>query len=286
MMQKLVLTTPSDREISWTRDFAAAPSRVFDALTKPELIRQWLIGPPGWTMTECQVDLRVGGKYRWAWAHPQQGALGLGGEYREIVRPGRIVSTEVYDQAWYPGEAVGTAELVDKAPGTTMRTTVLYQSKDARDAALKSNMDEGLNAGYNHLENLLSKRRWPRSVLAVIVGFAAVLVLSIGTDTLLEATKVFPSSTSAADYTDGMLGFALAYRVVYSVLGFWLTARLAPAGRWWHALGLGLFGTAVTVAGTIANLDKGHLWYPVVLSALTLPSAALGAWLATMKPRK
>ncbi len=203
MMQKLVLTTPSDREISWTRDFAAPPSRVFDALTKPELIRQWLIGPPGWTMTECRVDLRVGGQYRWAWAHPQQGALAMGGEYKQIERPSKIVSTEVYDQAWYPGEAVGTAELTDKAPGTALKTTVLYQSKEARDAALKSNMDEGLNAGYEHLDGLLAKRRWPRSVLALVSGFLTVLVLSIGTDTVLEALKVFPSSTSAKDYTDG-----------------------------------------------------------------------------------
>ncbi len=281
-MQKIVLTTPSDREISWTRDFAAPQARVFDALTKPELIRQWLIGPPGWSMTECQVDLRVGGKYRWAWAHPEQGALAVGGEYREITRPSRIVSTERFDQAWYPGEAVGTAELADKKPGTSLQMTLVYQSKDARDAALKSGMDHGLNAGYDNLDRLLSKRRWPRSLLALVAGFATVLVLSVATDAVVEALGWFPPPDRPQDYTDGMLGAALAYRTVFSVLGFWLTARLAPAGRWWHAIGLGIFGTVLATLGAIANLDKGHLWYPVLLAGVTLPAAALGAWLATL----
>jgi len=285
MSQKIVLTTPSDREISWTRDFAAKPQRVFDALTKPELIRQWLLGPPGWVMTECQVDLRVGGKYRWAWKHPEQGALGLGGEYREIVRPDRIVSTEVYDQAWYPGEAVGTAEILDKGASTTLRTTVVYQSKEARDAALKSGMDHGLNAGYDNLETLLKKRVWPRSLLALVVGFATVLVLSVATDTVLEALGFFPPADKPQDYTDGLLGIALGYRTVISVLGFWLTAVLAPRRPWLHAIGLGVFGTVMATLGLLANLDKGHVWYPVLLAVVTVPAALLGAWIATFRKK-
>src|SRR5205814_27542 len=98
-----------------TRVFDAARALVFDAHTKPELVKRWLLGPPGWSMPVCEIDLRVGGKYRYVWRHNTKGTqMGMGGVYREIVAPERIVSTERFDEAWYPGEAVGTLLLVER----------------------------------------------------------------------------------------------------------------------------------------------------------------------------
>ena len=112
-METLKLTTPSDREIAMTRVFDAPRQLVFDAHTKPDLVRQWLLGPPGWSMPVCEIDLRVGGKYRYVWRHDRDGTeMGMGGVYREIVPPERIVNTEKFDEAWYPGEAVDTLVLV------------------------------------------------------------------------------------------------------------------------------------------------------------------------------
>jgi uncharacterized protein YndB with AHSA1/START domain len=158
--QSLKLTTPTDREISWTRVFDAAPDLVFDALTKPELLGRWLLGPEGWTMIVCQVDLRVGGAYRYVWSHPEQGRMGMGGIYREIVRPERLVNTEVYDD--YPGEAVGTVVLVEQGGRTILTTTMLYESKETRDAVLRTNMADGLAASYGRLVIVLAESKGAR----------------------------------------------------------------------------------------------------------------------------
>lgn len=153
---RLKVTTRGDREIVMTRAFDAPRSLVFDAFTKPELVRRWLLGPEGWSMPVCEIDLRVGGRYRYVWRHVNGNEMGMGGEFREIVVPERIVSTEVFDEAWYPGEAVGTIILDEKDGKTTITQTVLYQSHEAREAVLKSPMESGVEAGYNRLEELLA----------------------------------------------------------------------------------------------------------------------------------
>ncbi|HWZ27711.1 MAG TPA: SRPBCC domain-containing protein, partial [Gemmatimonadales bacterium] len=101
----------SDREIQITRVFNAPRTLVFDAHTKPELLKRWLFGPPGWVFDVCEIDLRVGGAYRYVWRKPPDTVMGMGGIYREIQAPERIVSTEKFDDAWYPGAAVGTLVL-------------------------------------------------------------------------------------------------------------------------------------------------------------------------------
>jgi len=156
MKNTLKVTTLGDREIVMRREFDAPRKLVFEAFTKPELIRQWLLGPPGWSMPVCEVDLKVGGKYRYVWRHTNGNEMGMGGVYREIVRPERIVATEKFDESWYPGEAVGTVELVEKAGRTTLTQTVLYESREARDGVMKSPMESGVAAGYDRLEQLLS----------------------------------------------------------------------------------------------------------------------------------
>jgi uncharacterized protein YndB with AHSA1/START domain len=154
----LKLTTRGDREIVITRAFDAPRKLVFDAFTKPELVKQWLLGPDGWSMPVCEIDLKVGGKYRYVWRRDKDGTeMGMGGVYREIVAPQRIVATEKFDQSWYPGEAVGTFVLTEQAGKTTLTETILYESREARDAVLKSGMEKGVVASYDRLEKLLVK---------------------------------------------------------------------------------------------------------------------------------
>ena len=140
-----------------TRAFDAPRRLVFEAFTKPELVKRWLLGPPGWSMIVCEIDLRVGGAYRYVWRHDGDGTeMGLGGVHREIVAPERIVSTERFDQSWYPGEAVGTVVLVEQEGKTTLTQTMLYESRAARDAVLKTPMESGVAASYDRLADLLA----------------------------------------------------------------------------------------------------------------------------------
>jgi uncharacterized protein YndB with AHSA1/START domain len=151
----LEVSTPSDREISLTRVFDAPRTMVFDAHTKPELVKRWLGARAGWTMPVCEIDLRVGGAYRYLWRGPQ-GDMGMRGVFREIVRPERIVATEVFDESWYPGDAIDTTVLVEKGGKTTLTLTVLYNSKEARDGVLKSPMASGVSESYDKLAELLA----------------------------------------------------------------------------------------------------------------------------------
>jgi uncharacterized protein YndB with AHSA1/START domain len=154
----LKLTARGDLEIVITRAFDAPRKLVFDAFTKPELVKQWLLGPDGWSMPVCEIDLKVGGKYRYVWRRDKDGTeMGMGGVYREIVAPERIVATEKFDQPWYPGEAVGTFVLVEQGGKTTLTETILYESREARDGVLKSGMEKGVVASYDRLAKLLEK---------------------------------------------------------------------------------------------------------------------------------
>ena len=151
----LELTTPSEREIAMTRVFDAPRTLVFDAWTKPELLERWLGVRAGWSMEVCEVDLKVGGAYRFVWRGPDGTEMGMGGVYREIVRPERLVATEVFDDPWYPGEALDTTVLVEQDGKTTLTTTVVYESQEARDAVLESDMERGVAESYDTLAELL-----------------------------------------------------------------------------------------------------------------------------------
>lgn len=152
----LKVTTPTEREIVMTRVFDAPRGLVFDALTKPELVKRWLLGPPGWTMPVCEIDLRVGGRYRYVWRKAGVPDMGMGGVYREIVRPERIVTTELFDEDWTGGETLVTTVLVEQRGKTTLTITVRYSSREARDGALKTGMEEGVAASYDRLAELLA----------------------------------------------------------------------------------------------------------------------------------
>ena len=156
---EIKVNTPTDREISITRDFDAPRARVFEALTKPEFITRWLLGPPGWTMPVCEMDLREGSAYRWVWRNEKDGSeMGMGGVFREIVPPERFVATEKFDEAWYPGEAVVTNALEERDGKTTLTLTIQYESKEARDTALKTDMQKGVGASYDRLDEILASQ--------------------------------------------------------------------------------------------------------------------------------
>jgi len=152
----LQITTPSDREIAMTRTFDAPRRLVFDAFTKPELIKRWLGVRAGWTMPVCEVDLRVGGTYRYVWRGPKGNDMGMGGVFREIVAPERIVATEKFDDSWYAGEAVDTTVFVEQGGKTTVTTTVRYESKEARDGVLATPMATGVAESYDTLAAYLA----------------------------------------------------------------------------------------------------------------------------------
>jgi uncharacterized protein YndB with AHSA1/START domain len=150
----LKVTAPSEREIAMTRVFEAPRSLVFHALTKPELIKRWLLGPPGWSMPVCQIDFKVGGAYRYVWRRDDDGTeMGNRGIYREIVPPERIVNTESFDD--FPGESVVTTVLVQRGGETTLTTTMLFESREIRDGVLKSGMEKGAGASYDRLAEVL-----------------------------------------------------------------------------------------------------------------------------------
>lgn len=147
-----------DREIVMTRVFDAPRRLVFDAFTKPELLKRWLTGTPGWTLAVCEIDLRVGGSFRYLWRGPAGEEMGMRGAFREITPPDRIVSTEKFDQAWYPGEAVGTVVFTEQGGKTTLTQTIVYQSREAREIVLKSPMEGGVSMSYNQLADLLASQ--------------------------------------------------------------------------------------------------------------------------------
>jgi len=154
----LQIRANGDREIVMTRVFDAPRKLVFDAFTKPELLKQWLLGPPGWSMPVCEIDLRIGGRDRYVWRRGTDGTeMGCGGVYREIVPPERLVHTEQFDNPWYPGESLITTVLDEQRGKTTLTATMLYESRDARDGILKSGMESGVAASYDRLAELLAK---------------------------------------------------------------------------------------------------------------------------------
>ena len=157
-MATLKVTTPTDRKIMLSRDFDAPRRLVFEALTKPELVKRWLLGPPGWAMVVCEIDLKVGGAFRYVWRHSDGNEMGMHGVYREIMAPERIVHTEAFDFGCdaQAGEALATAVLTERDGRTTLVTTVLAPSKEARDATIASGMEHGVAASYDRLDDVLA----------------------------------------------------------------------------------------------------------------------------------
>ena len=157
---KSTVTLPNDRDVVVVRNFNAPRALVFDAFTKPALVQRWMLGPPGWTMPVCEMDVRPGGKFNWRWRSEESGSeFGFSGEFREVERPSRIVHVERFepgDVGGEMGEAVVTSVLTEKGGVTTMTMTIRYESKAVRDAALKTGMTDGMEMSYQKLDELLA----------------------------------------------------------------------------------------------------------------------------------
>ena len=154
---KLTVAAPTEREIVLTRVFDAPRALVFDALTRPDLLKRWLVEPSGWNMTVCQVDLREGGSYRFVWRCVDGAVVGMKGQYLEVAGPALTVNTEAYDQPWYPGQAVVTTRLVEGDGRTTLTGSIAYGSREARDIVLESGLERGTATSYDRLEKLLKR---------------------------------------------------------------------------------------------------------------------------------
>jgi uncharacterized protein YndB with AHSA1/START domain len=146
-------TTPSDLEIVMTRVVNAPRRLVWDAWTKPEHLPHWMLGPAGWTMPVCEIDLRPGGTWHFVWRKSDGSELEMRGAYKEIAPPERLVSTESWGADW--PETLNTLILTEKDGKTTISQTVLYPSKDARDAATKTGMKDGVSESYDRLAEYL-----------------------------------------------------------------------------------------------------------------------------------
>lgn len=146
--------TPSDREVVVTRVVDAPRRLVFDAMSNPKHVPQWLTGPEGWTMPVCEIDLRPGGAWRYVYRQPDGAEMTLQGSYREVAPPERIVSTESWGPEW--PETINTLVLTEAAGQTTITMTIRYPSQEARDAALRSGMKDGMDQGFARLDGLLA----------------------------------------------------------------------------------------------------------------------------------
>jgi uncharacterized protein YndB with AHSA1/START domain len=157
-MSGLTVTTPTDTDIVMTRAFDAPRRLVFAALTKPELLVRWF-GARGWNITDCRVDLRVGGEWRFVSHGPDGTRMAQGGVYRVIQPPERLVYTELFDDQSYEGEAVITHVLVERAGRTTLTSTVRYASRQARDTVLRYPMRRGVGEAYERLAEVLDMEK-------------------------------------------------------------------------------------------------------------------------------
>ena len=150
---QLKVTLPSDREILLSRVFDAPRHLVWEAMTKPEHVRRWWCCMDGFTMPICEIDLRVGGGYRYVMISPDGQEIGFHGEYQEIVPGERLVSTEVYE-GFPEGEALNTLTFTEEDGRTTLTLLVKHEKREHRDAHIQSGMEDGMQESFDRLEQV------------------------------------------------------------------------------------------------------------------------------------
>ncbi|MEU5878313.1 SRPBCC family protein [Spirillospora sp. NPDC047279] len=155
MTEGLTVATPSGRAIVMTRSFDAPRSLVFAAWTRPELVARWY-GAHGWDIVDARIDLNVGGAWRFVWHGPGGATMASGGVYREIEEPVLLTYTETFDEHWYPGESLVSHDFTERAGVTTLTSTLLFESREARDLVISSPMDRGVAEGYERLDTWLA----------------------------------------------------------------------------------------------------------------------------------
>ncbi|GAA1346810.1 SRPBCC family protein [Saccharothrix algeriensis] len=147
-------STPSDAEVAVTRTFDAPRRLVFDAFTKPEHIVHWMLGPEGWTMPVCEVDLRPGGRWHMVWRRADGAGMSMTGAYLEVTPHSRTVQTESWGEDW--AETVNTTTFTEDGPRTTVVQTMKYPSTAARDRAMRTGMTDGADTSYDRLAEYLA----------------------------------------------------------------------------------------------------------------------------------
>jgi uncharacterized protein YndB with AHSA1/START domain len=149
------VSTPSDREIRMTRLFDAPRQLVFDAMTQPQHVRRWWgCLSEGHSVTTCEIDLRVGGAWKFVHRGPDGEYPAFYGVYKEIDAPGRLVYTEIFEP--YPdGESLVTQILTEENGKTRLDITARYESLAVRDMVLKTGMEKGAAISYDRLEDLV-----------------------------------------------------------------------------------------------------------------------------------
>jgi uncharacterized protein YndB with AHSA1/START domain len=159
------VTLPSDREVRVTRTLNAPRQLVWDAHTKPELVQKWMLGPPGWSMPVCEMDVREGGKYRWRWKSQEDGKeFGFFGTFNDVKAPAKLTHDEYYDPGDIGGAmptndpALVTLELNEAGGVTTLVCTIKFASKEARDGAVSTGMTDGMEMGYARLDDMFAKK--------------------------------------------------------------------------------------------------------------------------------
>lgn len=161
-MESAQVSLPGDSEVRVMRSFDAPAALVYRAYTEPELLQRWLLGPEGWTMPVCEMDVRVGGRYRWRWRSGEDGSeFGFEGEFVEVEPGVRLRHTEVFDPG-DTGEHMGdepamvTVTFEERDGVTTVATLVDYGTKASRDAALGTGMTDGMEMSYKQLDELVA----------------------------------------------------------------------------------------------------------------------------------
>jgi uncharacterized protein YndB with AHSA1/START domain len=154
---KATVTLPTDEQILITREFDAPRELVYEAYTRPELVRRWWTAGRG-EMTVCEIDLRVGGTWRYVMIADRGFEVGFHGDYRELVPNERIVSTEVYEGR-PDAEALNTLTLTERGGVTTLAILVQHASRDHRDAHVESGMEAGLQDALDLLEQVAASLR-------------------------------------------------------------------------------------------------------------------------------
>jgi uncharacterized protein YndB with AHSA1/START domain len=156
-MPKYKLTKPGMCEITLARTFEAPRRLVFDAFTKPEMVKEWLWGPsPEWPMVHCEVDLRVGGFLRYLWRHKSKREIGMSGVFRDIKVPELLVNTELFDEGLDRRRNPGHDPFEEQGGRTIVSATVRYSSQAARDGALETGMIEGWSQSHDRLDERLA----------------------------------------------------------------------------------------------------------------------------------
>lgn len=167
-MKPAEASLPSDTEVLVKRSFDAPAKLVWRAYTEPELMRRWCGGFPGWSMPVCEMDMSVGGQYRWRWRNEENGQeFGFTGEVLEVVPHAKIVHTQIFDAGDLGVSMGGEPSIItvafEEADGmTNVATSIKYASKADRDEALATGMTDGMEMNYKLLDGVLAVMRTRR----------------------------------------------------------------------------------------------------------------------------